>query len=101
MEEAVVPRRTPKVSRDLESNDFKEKLPEGRNIYSGGQATPEFNKYLCGRGSSRLYTRAVVVEATEFKVILHYATSSRPARATGDRLKRIRTLFKEQVKVYR
>lgn len=56
MEEAVVPRRTPKVSRDLESNDFKEKLPEGRNIYSGGHATPEFNKYLCGRGGSRLYT---------------------------------------------
>lgn len=84
----MVPRRTLKVSRDLESNDFKEKLPEGRNVYSGGQETPEFNKYLCGRGGSRLYTRAPLVEETHFKVILDYAVSSRPARATGDRLKR-------------
>lgn len=36
-----------KVSRNLESNDFKGKLPEGRNIYSGGQPKPAFNKYLC------------------------------------------------------
>lgn len=50
----VVLRYTPKVSRDLESNDFKEKLPEGRNISSGGLETPEFNKYLCRRGGSRL-----------------------------------------------
>lgn len=73
MEEAVVLRCTPKVSRDLESNDFKEKLQEGRNISSGGQETPEFNKYLCRRGGSRLQTRAPLVE---FKVILAYAASS-------------------------